>query len=72
MKAYGGPRSESLTHGASFFVQIQVKLIAVNDSFILESNVFQILRHHFGHESFYPTLFDLFREVMYPTKQSSA
>jgi farnesyl diphosphate synthase len=41
----------------------QVKLIAVNDSFILESNVFQILRHHFGHEAFYPTLFDLFREV---------
>lgn len=41
----------------------QVKLIAVNDSFILESNVFQILRQHFGHEPFYPALFDLFREV---------
>lgn len=41
----------------------QVKLIAVNDSFILESNVFQVLRQHFGHEPFYPTLFDLFREV---------
>lgn len=42
---------------------MQVKLIAVNDSFILESNVFQILRQHFGHEPFYPALFDLFREV---------
>lgn len=40
-----------------------MKLIAVNDAFILESNVFQVLRQHFGHEPFYPTLFDLFREV---------
>ena len=46
----------------------QVKLIAVNDSFILESNVFQILRHHFGHESFYTMLFDLFREVTLQTE----
>lgn len=45
-----------------------VKLIAVNDSFILESNVFQILRTHFGHEPFYATLFDLFREVTLQTE----
>ncbi|EWM21458.1 farnesyl pyrophosphate synthase [Nannochloropsis gaditana] len=46
----------------------QVKLIAVNDSFILESNVFQILKRHFGHEPFYVTLFDLFREVTLQTE----
>ncbi|GAB5035050.1 farnesyl diphosphate synthase [Nannochloropsis oceanica] len=46
----------------------QVKLIAVNDSFILESNVFQILRRHFGHEAFYTPLFDLFREVTLQTE----
>ncbi len=47
-----------------------MKLIAVNDSFILESNVFQVLRHHFGHEPFYTTLFDLFREVMMRRRRS--
>lgn len=65
------PRGRTVTHAWMHLTprsidpprQLQVKLIAVNDAFILESNVFQILRQHFGHEPFYPTLFDLFREV---------
>jgi hypothetical protein len=38
-------------------------MIAINDSFILESNVFQILKNHFGHEPYYLDLVELFREV---------
>lgn len=42
---------------------LQVKLIAINDAFILESNVFMLLKRHFGHEPYYLALLELFHQV---------
>lgn len=41
----------------------EVKLIAINDSFILESFVYKILKKYFGDEHYYYQLVDLFIEV---------
>jgi farnesyl diphosphate synthase len=46
----------------------KVKLIAINDSFILESCVFKILKRYFGKEHYYPQLLDLFIEVTRQTE----
>ena len=46
----------------------EVQLIAVNDSFILESVVFKILKRYFGSEPFYLQLLDLFIEVTRQTE----
>ena len=46
----------------------EVKLIAVNDSFILESCVYKILKRYFGTEAYYPQLVDLFLEVTRQTE----
>ena len=46
----------------------EVKLIAINDSFILESCVFKILKRYFGGEAYYPELVDLFIEVTRQTE----
>jgi farnesyl diphosphate synthase len=46
----------------------EVNLIAINDSFILESCVFKILKRYFGAESYYPQLVDLFVEVTRQTE----
>jgi len=40
-----------------------VGLTAVNDSFILESHVFRLLRKHFRSHPHYADLVDLFHEV---------
>ena len=45
-----------------------VRLIAINDSFILESCVFKILKRYFGAETFYSQLVDLFIEVTRQTE----
>lgn len=45
-----------------------VKMIAINDSFILESCVYKILKRYFGAESYYPQLVDLFIEVTRQTE----
>ena len=45
-----------------------VQLIAVNDSFLLESFVFTILKNHFGHEPYYHRLVELFIEVVQKTE----
>lgn len=45
-----------------------VKLISINDSFILESCVYKILKRYFGTESYYPQLVDLFIEVTRQTE----
>ncbi len=45
-----------------------VKMIAINDSFILESCVYKILKRYFGRESYYPQLVDLFLEVTRQTE----
>jgi len=46
----------------------EVKMIAINDAFILESAVFRILRRYFGQEEYYIRLVDLFHEVIYKTE----
>ena len=46
----------------------EVKLIAINDSFILESCVFKILKKYFGAEPCYTQLVDLFIEVTRQTE----
>ncbi len=45
-----------------------VKLIAINDSFILESCVYKILKRYFGDEQCYPQLVDIFIEVTRQTE----
>ncbi|KAJ1406342.1 isoprenoid synthase domain-containing protein [Ochromonadaceae sp. CCMP2298] len=45
-----------------------VKTIAVNDSFILESFVYKILKRYFGEEAYYSQLVDLFLEVTRQTE----
>eukprot|EP00597_Dinobryon_sp_UTEXLB2267_P003256 CAMPEP_0170080140 /NCGR_PEP_ID=MMETSP0019_2-20121128/16355_1 /TAXON_ID=98059 /ORGANISM="Dinobryon sp., Strain UTEXLB2267" /LENGTH=480 /DNA_ID=CAMNT_0010293967 /DNA_START=16 /DNA_END=1458 /DNA_ORIENTATION=+ len=45
-----------------------VKLISINDSFILESCVFKILKRYFGAEKYYTQLVDLFIEVTRQTE----
>jgi farnesyl diphosphate synthase len=46
----------------------EVKLIAINDSFILESCVYKILKRYFGSEPYYVQLVDLFLEVTRQTE----
>lgn len=46
----------------------EVKLISINDSFILESCVYKILKRYFGSEVYYPQLIDLFIEVTRQTE----
>jgi farnesyl diphosphate synthase len=46
----------------------KVKLIAINDSFILESCVYKILKRYFGTEPYYGQLLDLFIEVTRQTE----
>ena len=41
-----------------------VHMIAINDSFLLKSFVFTILRKHFGHEPYYLRLIELFISVI--------
>jgi farnesyl diphosphate synthase len=45
-----------------------VKLIAINDSFLLESFVFTILKEHFGNDDFYPALLELMLDVTQKTE----
>ncbi len=46
----------------------QVKLIAINDSFLLESYVFSMLKEHFSHEDYYLQLVELFLQVIQQTE----
>lgn len=45
-----------------------VNMIAINDAFIIESNVFMVLKNHFGHEPFYLDLMELFHTVTIQTE----
>eukprot|EP00979_Chaetoceros_neogracilis_P003258 scaffold576_cov146-Chaetoceros_neogracile.AAC.10 len=45
-----------------------VKNIAINDSFLLESYVFTMLKQHFGKEDFYLNLLELFIKVIQQTE----
>lgn len=46
----------------------EVRLVAINDSFILESCVYKILKRYFGTEPYYVQLVDLFLEVTRQTE----
>lgn len=46
----------------------EVQLVAINDSFILESAVYKILKRYFGKERYYYQLVDLFLEVTRQTE----
>lgn len=39
-------------------------MIAINDSFMLESAIYYLLKKHFRQESYYVDLLDLFHEVL--------
>jgi farnesyl diphosphate synthase len=53
---------------ACWYRRPEVNLIAVNDSFILESCVYKILKRYFGSEPCYMQLVDLFIEVTRQTE----
>jgi farnesyl diphosphate synthase len=46
----------------------KVKLISINDSFLLESFVFWMLRQHFSHEPYYTELVELLLDVTQKTE----
>ncbi|OQS04034.1 farnesyl pyrophosphate synthetase [Thraustotheca clavata] len=46
----------------------KVKQIAINDAFLLESFVYQILKTHFRSESYYLDLVETFQEVIWQTE----
>ncbi|KAI8800497.1 geranyltranstransferase [Cladochytrium replicatum] len=45
-----------------------VGLLAINDSFLLESFIYRLLRKHLRNEKYYTELLDLFHEVTYQTE----
>ncbi|KAI2504349.1 FPP-GGPP synthase [Fragilaria crotonensis] len=51
-----------------WYKQPHVHMIAINDSFLLESFVFTIIKKHFGHESYYLRLIELFISVIQKTE----
>ena len=51
-----------------WYKRSEVGLIAINDSFILESCVFKILKRYFGEEDYYLQLVDIFLEVTRQTE----
>ena len=46
------------------FLQEGVGMIAINDSFILESAVYFLLKKYFRQDSYYIDLVELFQEVI--------
>lgn len=42
--------------------------MAINDSFLLETCIYRILKKHFGKESYYGQLLELFHDVTYQTE----
>lgn len=46
----------------------EVGTIAINDAFLLESMMFNIIRTHFRQSRHYGDIIDLFREVTYQTE----
>ena len=49
-----------------WFRKANVQMIAINDAFLLEAFVFQILKKHFRSEPFYLNLVDTFHDVCEP------
>lgn len=46
----------------------KVKMVAINDSFLLESYVFTMIKSHFGHTEYYSDLVELFLDVIQKTE----
>ncbi|KAK7049724.1 Farnesyl pyrophosphate synthetase [Paramarasmius palmivorus] len=46
----------------------KIGLISINDSFMLESAIYYLLKKHFKKDSYYVDLLDLFHEVTYQTE----
>ncbi|KAG7447039.1 farnesyl-diphosphate synthase [Guyanagaster necrorhizus] len=56
-------------HGQSCWYRVpQVGHIAINDSFMLESAIYFLLKKHFRSESYYVDLLELFHETTYQTE----
>ena len=53
--------------GINVFPSVQegIGLIAINDSFCLEGQIYQVLRKHFRNQPYYTDILDLFHEVGY-------
>jgi farnesyl diphosphate synthase len=45
-----------------------VGLIAINDSFMLESSIYRLLKSHFRKESYYVDLLEQFHDASYQTE----
>ncbi|EEB08212.1 geranyltranstransferase Fps1 [Schizosaccharomyces japonicus yFS275] len=50
-----------------WYLMPNVGSIAINDSFMLESAIYFLLKKHFRHETYYVDLLDLFHEVTFQT-----
>ncbi|KAI9921499.1 hypothetical protein PsorP6_002483 [Peronosclerospora sorghi] len=61
---------ESITRRGKpcWFRKSTVKMIAINDAFLLEAFVFQILKKHFRSEPFYVDLVETFHDVVFNTE----
>lgn len=46
----------------------KVKQIAINDAFLLQAFVFQLLRKFFSSQAYYMDIVELFQEVIYQTE----
>ena len=43
-------------------------MVAINDSFVLESFIYRLLKQYFRQDSYYVDLLELFHEVTYQTE----
>lgn len=46
----------------------KVGLVAINDSFLLESMIYKVIKKHFKGKAYYVDLLELFHEVTYQTE----
>jgi farnesyl diphosphate synthase len=60
--------SETRRGNPCWYKQPHVGMIAINDSFLLESFVFTVLKSHFGNEKYYSRLLHLFIDVIQQTE----
>ena len=51
-----------------WYKNAEVGLIAINDSFMLESAIYYLIKSHFRQESYYVDLLELFHETTYQTE----
>ncbi|KAJ7589567.1 farnesyl-diphosphate synthase [Mycena floridula] len=51
-----------------WYRQPKVGLIAINDAFLLESAIYQLIKSHFKSQSYYIDLIELFHETTYQTE----